>query len=79
MKNRIYLSSSVFYKPTKNKKMKKINVTVLEHTNVKGNTELYVKFENNGVEWLVNIGRKSFEKINEVLNADVRIIAKEKL
>lgn len=61
-----YLTTKIYYKP-KNKTMKKINVMTIRHEDVRGNVLLYLKLENNGNELLINVGQKTFDGANKVL------------
>ena len=44
-----------------------MKVTVIKHKDVRGTELLYLKLENENGEYLMNIGKKSFETIEELL------------
>lgn len=77
MKNRLYLTSKIYYS-SKTKKMKKVNVMTIEHEDVRGNKLLYIKIENEGETHLINVGTKTYEAVAKVLNAKPNILQKVK-
>lgn len=49
---------------------KKLTVTIINHEDVKGKTQYYVKIENEELkdEHLINISQKTWDKIFRVMN-----------
>lgn len=43
-----------------------MKVEPLEHTDVRGNKMYYLKISNNGKEYLMNVGKKTFDTVTEM-------------